>query len=253
MLRDHQGRAHCLSTCQTDKATALILARHWQAIAKQKRTQAQNQKVIAYLHVLIGGETLIQQFGVPEIPETSKGIRGEEKELRIFERRNKRLELLRDELEHRQLNGKLSRRFWEIVRGIGCTSCGFCQWPSILPFHHIDGDRSNNSLSNLTILCPNCHRALHQKVVAISYQSFGDLLGMADSNKMDEKRALQWLTFSQAEIYCSLPSYILRSLLDKRLFRRSGSKVNRDSIDSVLLEACITGQPISGGTKKRKN
>jgi hypothetical protein len=94
-------------------------------------------------------------------------------------RRNKRLELLRDELELRPLsNGKLSKRFWEIVRGIGCTSCGFYTWPSILQFHHIDADRTNDSLWNLTILCPNCHRALHQKVATIPCQSLGDLLGI---------------------------------------------------------------------------
>jgi len=26
-----------------------------------------------------------------------------------------------------------------------------------LELHHIDGDHSNNELSNLTLLCPNCH------------------------------------------------------------------------------------------------
>jgi hypothetical protein len=96
---------------------------------------------------------------------------------RVLERRNKRLELLRDELKNRSLsNGKLSKRFWEIVRGIDCTSCGFCRWPSILQFHHIDRDQSNNSLANLPILCPNCHRALHHRIAGIEFKSLAQLL-----------------------------------------------------------------------------
>jgi 5-methylcytosine-specific restriction endonuclease McrA len=29
--------------------------------------------------------------------------------------------------------------------------------PINLEVHHIDGDRTNNSLENLQLLCPNCH------------------------------------------------------------------------------------------------
>lgn len=28
----------------------------------------------------------------------------------------------------------------------------------ILDVHHIDGNRDNNNLANLQVLCPNCHR-----------------------------------------------------------------------------------------------
>ncbi len=28
---------------------------------------------------------------------------------------------------------------------------------SILQFHHVDGDTSNNSPENIQLLCPNCH------------------------------------------------------------------------------------------------
>ena len=46
------------------------------------------------------------------------------------------------------------------LRGRKCENCGLEEWlgQSIaLEVHHIDGDRSNNSLENLQILCPNCH------------------------------------------------------------------------------------------------
>lgn len=41
-----------------------------------------------------------------------------------------------------------------------CCNCDLTEWlghPIPLELHHIDGDKLNNSLSNLTILCPNCH------------------------------------------------------------------------------------------------
>jgi transposase len=42
-----------------------------------------------------------------------------------------------------------------------CTTCGLGpEWngkPLTLELDHIDGDRLNNELSNLRLLCPNCH------------------------------------------------------------------------------------------------
>ncbi|MFM2269593.1 MAG: hypothetical protein RL757_3034 [Bacteroidota bacterium] len=41
-----------------------------------------------------------------------------------------------------------------------CESCQLEVWqkqPIPLELHHIDGNRYNNSLENLKLLCPNCH------------------------------------------------------------------------------------------------
>lgn len=41
-----------------------------------------------------------------------------------------------------------------------CSNCGLTEWlgESIpLELHHIDGNHANNNLSNLSLLCPNCH------------------------------------------------------------------------------------------------
>lgn len=41
-----------------------------------------------------------------------------------------------------------------------CEKCGLTEWngfPLVIQLHHIDGNKHNNSLSNLQMLCPNCH------------------------------------------------------------------------------------------------
>lgn len=41
-----------------------------------------------------------------------------------------------------------------------CEMCGLSEWMNckiVLELHHIDGNRFNNDLTNLQILCPNCH------------------------------------------------------------------------------------------------
>jgi len=41
-----------------------------------------------------------------------------------------------------------------------CFNCKNTAWldkPIPLELHHVDGDGSNNNLSNLQLLCPNCH------------------------------------------------------------------------------------------------
>ncbi|MCA1800164.1 MAG: HNH endonuclease [Actinobacteria bacterium] len=46
------------------------------------------------------------------------------------------------------------------IKEARCEGCGRDTWldqPISLELHHVDGDRFNNSLENLEILCPNCH------------------------------------------------------------------------------------------------
>ena len=41
-----------------------------------------------------------------------------------------------------------------------CECCGLTTWldePIPLELHHKDGDRTNNTLENFMLLCPNCH------------------------------------------------------------------------------------------------
>ena len=46
-------------------------------------------------------------------------------------------------------------------------TCCKCRQNSDIVIHHIDEDRSNNSIDNLAVLCNNCHNDVHKKGVSI--------------------------------------------------------------------------------------
>lgn len=59
-----------------------------------------------------------------------------------------------------QSNKLRIRLIKEGVKEHKCESCGIEEWmnnPISLELDHIDGNRTNHSLDNLRILCPNCH------------------------------------------------------------------------------------------------
>ncbi|HAH44045.1 MAG TPA: hypothetical protein DCM07_04180 [Planctomycetaceae bacterium] len=43
--------------------------------------------------------------------------------------------------------------------------CGF-GIPDVLEVAHIDGQRANNDIGNLVILCPNCHKILDLDLIS---------------------------------------------------------------------------------------
>lgn len=58
-----------------------------------------------------------------------------------------------------EFNTTTKRYYMELVE-YKCVLCGISEWlgnPLILQVDHVDGDRTNNTLENLRLLCPNCH------------------------------------------------------------------------------------------------
>jgi len=63
---------------------------------------------------------------------------------------------LRDKVKSQRL---LKSRLLK-TRGKKCERCAYSR-SEILQIHHIDRNRNNNELSNLALICPNCHYEEH--------------------------------------------------------------------------------------------
>ena len=62
-------------------------------------------------------------------------------------------------------------------RGSKCECCGLTEWlglPIKLEVHHIDGNRLNDDLDNLQVLCPNCHSYTNNHSKNIKNHSVSD-------------------------------------------------------------------------------
>lgn len=119
-----------------------------------------------------------------------------------------------------------------------CEICGLTEWlgrPLTIQLHHIDGDDTNNEISNLQMLCPNCHsqtdnyrgnankekhlcpdcgteisgRALHCRKCSLKYQNRTRKLNITDDELLEEKRVLK-TNMAIARKYNVSDSYISR-------------------------------------------
>jgi hypothetical protein len=98
----------------------------------------------------------IRNFGIDTSHFTGQGhLRGKSHN---YNTRPLRAVLVRGRLEQTH---RLKRRLLAAgIKARCCEQCGLSQWlgKSIpLELHHKDGDRTNNLLRNLELLCPNCH------------------------------------------------------------------------------------------------
>lgn len=63
-------------------------------------------------------------------------------------------------IDQGQASSRTCRSFLLKTKGHKCETCGLSEWMGSkipLEMDHMDGNHKNNSLSNLRLLCPNCH------------------------------------------------------------------------------------------------
>jgi 5-methylcytosine-specific restriction endonuclease McrA len=75
--------------------------------------------------------------------------------------------------------GELHRKLALMWKRHECEVCGVAVSGRRLHVHHLDRDHENNNLSNLQVLCPDCHNSVHgrQRDCAGRYMKEGGCAG----------------------------------------------------------------------------
>jgi hypothetical protein len=63
-------------------------------------------------------------------------------------------------IEEKIASSKTMKKFLLDKYGNKCWNCGITEWNGkelVMELEHIDGNSTNNEISNLSLLCPNCH------------------------------------------------------------------------------------------------
>lgn len=114
--------------------------------------------------------------------------------------------------------------FEENIKEKRCEMCNLTEWNSIempLELHHIDGNKYNNNISNLQILCPNCHAQT-----------------LNNSGKSTHKQVIYNNVEKQSKTnHCTCGKQIKRkSKMCEDCFKKSLRKVQRPTYEQLLKE-----------------
>lgn len=139
------------------------------------------------------------------------------------------------------------------LRGHKCECCGLSEWnnlPITLQAHHIDGDKTNNELENLSLLCPNCHSQTDNfcskniKKPPVS----DDVLIKALQEQPSIRQALLSVGLSDGSVnYKRAKALLTRNGVVLPEKQHTAKKFSEDYSDGVCLDC---GKPISYGAAR---
>lgn len=126
-----------------------------------------------------------------------------------------------------------------------CEECGLSEWRGehiALHLHHIDGDRNNNKLENLQILCPNCHSQTHNYA--------GKSSGVSNYNKVTDDQILRELKVDHSTIIgvlrrlglCTKGNYGNRV---KRVASENNISIQSINMRGIVNTCSVCGKPIT--------
>jgi len=119
-----------------------------------------------------------------------------------------------------------------------CNHCGLSEWtghPIALELHHIDMNHENNNLSNLNILCANCHELMHSLARDCHKSKTKTTKSKSKTTKSKSKRKIQQRSKNNTCKQCHSPTHN-KHYCSYSCSRKSSRKVDRPSYDVLIRE-----------------
>ena len=114
-----------------------------------------------------------------------------------------------------------------------CAHCGFGV-PAVLEVAHIDCNRANNEVSNLVILCPNCHKMLDLDLI-----SNETIIQMRDRPKIVTWAKRMKDAGQKAAITRKWRTAGKKAAETRKLNKKASDEAQQDSPADVLISASI--------------
>lgn len=117
-----------------------------------------------------------------------------------------------------------------------CEKCGLTEWqgnPIPLELHHKDGNRFNNSLDNIELLCPNCH------ALTDNYRGKGCRSHKENPNKGDKKIKIRKMNYC-VDCRRAISATAIRCRSCAKKLQRKCERPSRDDLKRLIRNTPFT-------------
>lgn len=117
-----------------------------------------------------------------------------------------------------------------------CEKCGLTEWqgnPIPLELHHKDGNRFNNSLDNIELLCPNCH------ALTDNYRGKGCKSHKENPNKGDKKIKIRKMNYC-VDCRRAISATAIRCRSCAKKLQRKCERPSRDDLKRLIRNTPFT-------------